>query len=363
MRKLFPLSAAVALVGCAVSFAQEAEIGAAKPRFAVLPPKFEAAPDLAEAGTPLPTWEGSFAYKGKTYQFTMVGAAPSANSTTTIAAIIIPLKIVITKGTTTTLFSPRHVLPNGKTVLENTIASPIFDSTTDYILGDVDLGATQYLDAYMRGNFWGAAGHPDYHLLLSGPMVRDLQTLSPPAHLGQAATVLGVKAAVVDVTWFETQLMNLLKSLKIPQSTLPIFLTYDTYLTDGGLVGCCIGGYHSYAVFSYGSIAYATATYVDKPGGFAQDVSALSHEVAEWAADPATNNPTPCGAGQVLEVGDPEEGYPNYGAFPYAVNGFSYNLQDLVFLPYFGAPATRSVNGWMTFQDNPFGLTVCSAGG
>jgi len=73
---------------------------------------------------------------------------------------------------------------------------------------------------------------------------------------------------------------------------------------------------------------------------------------------PNTNsNQTPCG---ILEVGDPLEGEANYGGFPDALNGFTYNLQDLVFLPYFGAPTSTSVNGWLSFHDAA--LTVCSNG-
>jgi len=63
--------------------------------------------------------------------------------------------------------------------------------------------------------------------------------------------------------------------------------------------------------------------------------------------------PSQCGAGAILEVGDPEEGFTNYGAFPYALSGFSYNLQDLVFLPYFGAPTTTSVNGLAQLPEQP----------
>jgi hypothetical protein len=66
---------------------------------------------------------------------------------------------------------------------------------------------------------------------------------------------------------------------------------------------------------------------------------ALSHEVGEWADDPLVvninGNNTPCG---ILEVGGPLENNPNFGGFPYTANGFTYNLQDLVTLPYFGAP-------------------------
>jgi hypothetical protein len=78
----------LALVGCSVAFAQdEVEGGNAKPRYVVLPATVEGTPSLA-AGTPLPTWNGSFVYLGHTYNYNMVGTAPSTNSTTTIQAVI-----------------------------------------------------------------------------------------------------------------------------------------------------------------------------------------------------------------------------------------------------------------------------------
>ena len=145
--------------------------------------------------------------------------------------------------------------------------------------------------------------------------------------------------------------------MNLPANVLPIFLTTNTYLTDGG---CCIGGYHSAFTNTNGTITYMHASYITKAGDFAQDVSAMSHEIGEWADDPLINNNVACG---VLENGDPEEGFVNYGGFPYTVNGFTYNLQDLVFLPYFGAPASTTVHGWLSFQGNPFSLTTCSNGG
>jgi hypothetical protein len=45
---------------------------------------------------------------------------------------------------------------------------------------------------------------------------------------------------------------------------------------------------------------------------------------------------------------------------PYVLNGFTYNLQDLVTLPYFGAPTSTSVNNWLSFQGESLG--VCSKG-
>jgi len=332
----------------------------AKGMYTVLPAKLRS--DLAFAPlVALPTWNGSFTYQGTNYGYNMVGSAPSTNTSTTISAVIIPVKIVIAgrRGTKTT-YDPAHILTNGNSVTTNTVQSPIFDSTTTYVQGGVNVGTTQYIDAYQRANFWGTVQtNPNSHLLLGGPTVAAEQTLSPSRSFGTTGSVFGFTAGLVDINWFDAQLPGIMTKLGIQPNQLPIFLTYDVYLTQGG--GCCIGGYHS----SEGSIsnpqAYSHATYVDHVGTFAQDVSALSHEVGEWADDPlvvnVNGNNTPCG---ILENGDPLENNPNFGAFHYVLHGFTYNLQDLVTLPYFGAPASTSVNGFKTFQGQS--LTVCQNG-
>ena len=329
-------------------------------KFATLPPRLRY--DVTPPQAALATWNGSFTYHGHNYKYNMVGTAPSSNATTTIPVYIIPLKIVITSTTGTKVkFDPKHMLPNGNTVTQNTVVSPIFDSTTTYTQGGVDVGTTQYIDAYQRANFWGTVQtNPNYHLLLGGPTVLAEQTLAPPASRGTTGSPLGFKVGLVDIDWFDAHVQKLIsKFTQIQPNSLPIFLTYDVYLTEFG--SCCIGGYHS----SEGSIAapqaYAQFSYIDRVGQFAQDVSALSHEVGEWADDPlvvtVNGNNTPCGA---LENGDPLEGNVNYGGFPYVLNGFTYNLQDLVTLPYFGAPQATSLNRFFTFQGER--LTVCQNG-
>lgn len=346
--------AALSLTGLALAQDDDVDTTPGTPRFVTLPPK--PSTDIVRPATVLPTWNGSFTSGATTYTYNMVGTAPSSNATTTIPVYIIPIKVVITYQTSKkAAFDPSHVLTNGKTVTQNTVASPIFDATTTYVQGGVNVGTTQYIDAFQRANFWGTvSSNPNYHLLLGGPTVLAEQTLSPPARYGKLGKPFGFVAGEVNINWFDAELQSIMKKFtQIQPNTLPIFLTYDVYLTQGG---CCIGGYHS----SVGAQAYSHATYVDVAGQFAQDVSALSHEAGEWADDPLVNNAgnnTPCG---ILEVGDPLEGNPNYGGYPYTVGGFLYNLQDLTTLPYFGAPATTSVKGFFTFQGET--LTVCQNG-
>ncbi|HZR55977.1 MAG TPA: hypothetical protein VFA74_03820 [Terriglobales bacterium] len=325
-----------------------------------LPPRLRY--DVLTPAAALTTWNGSFTYQGTNYGYNMVGTAPSGNSSTTVTAYIIPIKVVITsRSGTKTTFDPAHVLSNGNSVTTNTVTSPIFDSSTTYTQGGVNVGTTQYIDAYQRANFWGTVKtHTNYHVLLGGPTVLAEQTLSPPSSSGKTGSPFGFTAGLVDINWFDAQLQTIIsKFSQITPNAFPIFLTYDVYLTQSG--SCCIGGYHS----SEGSIsnpqAYAHATYVDHVGQFAQDVSALSHEVGEWVDDPlvvnVNGNNTPCG---ILENGDPLEGNANFGGFHYTLHNFTYNLQDLVTLPYFGAPTSTSVNGWLSFQDES--LSVCSNG-
>jgi len=355
-------TAALCLLTClglaGSTLGQDSQSAEPRGRYVMLPAHLRT--DVIAPPASLQSWNGSFTYGSTNYSYNMVGAAPSTNTTATVTTYIIPVKIVITaRNGSKTTYDPSHVLSNGNTVTTNTLTSPIFDSTTTYTQGGVNVGTTQYIDAFQRANFWGTVQtKTNSHLLLSATVLAE-QTLSPSRTYGKTGSVFGFTAAEVDINWFDSQIPGLISKLGIAPNQFPIFLLYDTYLTQGG--GCCIGGYHS----SEGSVSnpqsYAEATYVDHVGAFSQDVSALSHEVGEWADDPLTvnfnGNNTPCG---ILEVGDPEEGFSNYGAHAYVLHGFTYNLQDLVTLPYFGAPTSTSVNGWLSFQGASLG--VCSNG-
>jgi hypothetical protein len=357
------LLAALTVVACTgTAFAQENDTMPAKAMYGHIAPHLRT--DIKAPATPLTTWNGSFKYQNVIYNYNMVGTAPGTGTSTTVPVFVIPVKMVYTKGTKTLAFDPlTKKLSNGQTVLNNVLASPIFNAGIDFVQGGTDLGNTQYIDAFQRGNFWGrVATHTGYHLLLGTPTVLPELTLNVPTSAGTVGTEFGIRVGLADINYFDAQLNSYISGhAQIVPNSLPIFVTYETYLTSGG---CCIGGYHSATGSIAAPQAYSHFTYINHPGIFSQDVSALSHEVGEWADDPlvvnVNGNPVQCG---ILEVGDPEEGFSNYGGFPYTLNGFTYNLQDLTFLPYFGAPTGTSVNHSLTFQGNPFGLTVCSNGG
>jgi len=333
--------------------------GGYAPKFAVIHrTHLDEAAVAARAGSLPPTWVESYTYSGKAYNETFIGTTASGGASTTVPVYIIPIKMVYS----TTSEDPTVITQNGVSIIQNVVNSPVFASSVTYTQGTAALGTTQYLDAFQRGNLWGTvSSHTGYHVLLGAPTIEPVQTLTVPKKSGTTATVFGVTAIIANINWYDPAIQALITTLKIPSNALPLFITTDTYLSsNNGTSGCCIGGYHTVA--SSGQ-PYASSSYIPVSGAFAQDVGALSHEIGEWIDDPNTNNPVPskCGSGAVLEVGDPLEGNTNYGDYTYTVAGVAWHMQDLVFLPYFGAPTSTSANGWSTFQGET--IAFCSKGG
>jgi len=360
MKRSLPMAslfAALFLVTAGMASAQDMNyptLQNAKPRFAVGPAHPELAP--VQPAATLSQWYGSFTdLTGKNIHYTMVGPKPAkSNSTTTVSVLVVPVVMVYGANNGNRTFDPaNNTISNGQTIIQNILLSPLFDLGMNFTQGGKNLGTTQYIDAFQRGNFWKfvkKAAHSQYHVLLQ-PTVMPSQTIAVTPSQGQVVNnpfgsgVVGT----YDINLFDQKLQTYMKQItQVNPSVLPLFITYDVYLTSGG---CCIGGYHSSNGGPPIGQTYATATYVDSPGAFSQDVSALSHELGEWMDDPFVNNHVNCLDNSILEDGDPLEGNANYGGFPYTLNGFTYNLQSLVFLPYFGAPRATSVNNWLSFQN------------
>lgn len=352
-KKLLSVSLCVALI-MGVSYAQELQaespyIEGGRPTFTVIP-HTNVQPGEAVPAVQVPLWKTSFVYSGVTYPIEMVGTDPSAGSATTnIPMVIVPLKFVFADGTH--LSAKQTVCGDSKTAVYRVKYSPLLKSST-FTPGGTNVGTTQYIDAFQRANFWSEVStvSPNYHVKFSPVSVKTLQTINVPASEG--TTVLGPCARIgeVNISYFDNIARNLITQLGIPDSSLPVFLDYNTFWTSGG---CCILGYHG---TKSGTQSYAVAAYSD-PNIFnvpIEDIHALSHELGEWMDDPLINNAVPAWGhvGQVqgcqgnLEVGDPVTG----NAFTVTLNAFTYHPEDLVFYPWFARiqPST-SVNGWYTF--------------
>jgi hypothetical protein len=330
-----------------------------------------------EPSVQLPQWTFSWtsSFNNRAFKTVILGTDPASNNTTTSINVgIIPIKMVYGSSNGNTTFDPNATGEFGTMSTTQMIrGSLIFQSLVDYVQGGTDLGTTQYEDAYQRGNFWGGIKtNTDYHLILNASVEREM-TLTVPTSEGDVISNpwSGIPTGTADINWFDTQLQTFLtkyscgvvKEPCVSPNVLPLFVTENVYLTEGG---CCIGGYHSANSGAPGGQTYSYSTSIQQASVpvFSQDVGALAHEIGEWIMDPFTTNSSPCPSNGILEVGDPLETGPDFGDFPYTVNGFTYHPQDLVFITWFGAPAATSLDVWngsqtdvVTFQNEA--LKVC----
>jgi hypothetical protein len=348
---LASVTALVAVAATASAYAESTKYPNPRPMFARFTDGTKPGKDPASAP---PTWTFSFTYNSKTYNDVFIGTDPKKGSaTTTVPVYIIP--VALTYGSTT--YTPDQVLANGETVTQNIVSSPLLNGAIDFNVQSTDLGTTQYEDAFARASYWQyvkkkASG---YHVLLGNPTIEATTNITVPNGDGSIDNNPFGAGQVMEVSfsWFDTQAYNLVKSFAVPASALPMIVVTQVYWVSGG---CCIGGWHNFR----GGQAYSIASYQQDTGVFSQDVSAWSHELGEWLDDYTINNQEPCGG--IYEVGDPLEGEANYGAYAYkGTNGFSYNLQDLVTPPYFGAKSKLSLGKKLSLVGK-FTLGVCSRG-
>ena len=309
--------------------------------------------------TTIPHWHGQFTdlTNGLTYGYNMVGNEDPRNATagTTVVPVdIIPLRLSFEANNGFAL--------DGTSEVGLTLASPIFEradftSTPHSFGGAGPLSAgndgVQYADAVMRSQF-NKTG-TSYHLVLA-PNVLPTQSFSVPTPKGTAfINFKGVVFGTVDTGWLLTRIQEMVGQLRLDPTHLAVFLTDNVIVTDR--YGGWYLGFHSADRAAVGSGAqpvntYIYATYL-QPGLFSEvvendkDVHTLSHEVAEWAADPFVNNTIAsvywndgffAGCLGLIEVGDPAiflgfdiAGNPD----PRRYATGTWHMQDEVFLPWF----------------------------
>jgi hypothetical protein len=328
----------------------------------------------SNTGATIPMWDFNVTspLDNNVYAGTMVGRSPFDHGarTTDIPAVIVPLIVKFSDGTT---FDPTAADSNcspAGTPLNLAQNSPLF-APVDITMGGIDLGVTQYTDAFQRANFWSnvSVTGDRYHTSLSPVTVASAVTLNVPAADGAVFSTTeyggcGGIIGVMNIDWFDPTLREtIIPSLAadgVSPTSLPIFMSANVVMVSGTPTingDCCTLGYHA----AEGSPVqtYVVAEY-DTTGIFGNvaDINDVSHEVAEWMDDPTGTNPTPAWGhtGQVagcqsnLEVGDPLSN----NNFPPLVgaNGFTYHPQELAFFSWFFRQSpSGGVNGWYSDDD------------
>ena len=263
------------------------------------------------SGDTIPMWSYTVTSSrdGKTYTGTMVGASPftNPNSTTVIPTQIVPLNIHMSDGG---IFDPTAPDPclaapfTGTSDLTMFQQSPIFQNHA-YAMNGIDVGTTQYLDAFQRANFWSVVGGQAYHTLLS-PTTLSPMTVSVPPGKGHTDVVFGRppcrNAGSLDGTWFDqlvtSTLLPALAGQGVNPTTLPIFLVSEIRFYSCPLQVDCGDGYH-------GAIGSPSQTYIaasfNTVSGW--DAHTVAREVGDWMTDPLSANSTPPW-GHIGAVGD-----------------------------------------------------------
>lgn len=324
---------------------------------------------------------------GNLYQGVIVGADPSAHGAAaqvSVAAQLIPVVLkfhtigtavdlqtgAITTASGSATSDPRAVdtacfTGSANVPLKLMSQSPIFKAA-DFNFGGTDVGTTQYIDAFQRGNFWSLIDKSSYHVTLN-PVILAPLVVDVPAALGLAlntdvfapAFSLCGREGLVDIDFLDAVVVNELTRRKaINPGTFPMFMIYNTGMAFGdptNLNNCCAGGYHS--INPAGPLSFQTYSPFDfDVSGFfvpsANDTAIVSHEVGEWVNDPYVINRTPAWGhtGQVggcqgnLEVGDPLTGKEAPRIF--GKNGFTYHLQELAFFSWFFGNPSVGIHGW-----------------
>ena len=312
------------------------------------PPKHKPATQISQ-------WNGSFKdHHAITRTFTMIGPDPSKDNTTTV----IPFQVVPVIFTYAAFgnqkFNPlKDHYDNGQKVMDNFLGSPLVQSTVSFKSGGEKMGKTQYINAYQRANFWlrNVKRKTGYNVVLGDPEM--LPAMKITVQSGQGVVQQNPFGTIDTGTYgfgaMDVQINNYIEAHnEVTPDKFVFFVSDNVFLVSGG---CCIGGYHTATAPQPGGQTYGYTTLVTEQhtGQFSQDVSAASHEIGEWMDDPFTNNRVGCNDNSILENGDPLVKPPNYGGIPYTVDGFTYNLQNLVNIAYFGSP-DWSVNKQRDFQ-------------
>lgn len=276
----------------------------------------------------IPFWESSFQFGGSTFDTRLVGTNPARGAKTTlIANTIVPMRLAFADGNSL----------DAQNDVKSLTASPI------YVNAIFPSGTTQYADAVLRAELWGALQGSNYHVLLNSPTVAADYLLTVPATdgfttMGEHGQITGI----VDFNWFvKTVQPSVIAQLGIPPTSLTIFLTHNVRLKRPGNTCCFHGNHSAFTVRGPNGRDQFTTVWA---GAGQRDVDTMSHEINEWVNDPFNDNIVPSwripginDCNELLEVGDPLVGV------KFKAGG--YALQDVAYVEWFSRQAPSMALG------------------
>lgn len=331
-------------------------------------PRFEFASKLSDSAalalreqrlSSVPHFSGSFAFEGKTFPYTIVGASPQAGGTTRIPTQIIPVSLLF-DGYADGNGDP--VVLDASPMIGKVRNSPNFNSAV------YQTGFTQFSDAVQRAQFYGSMAQ-DWHTLLDAPQVLKAVNVVVPRGLARVYRnpSTGAVFAIVDSAFFISQLNTIVQMADLRTDALAILLTNNVLLSpEAGVKHCCVLGFHT--AFDAGeqasmrqvqTLVWASWTDQGILGTSLGDVTAMSHEIAEWMNDPFGSNFVPpweyavpsLGCQATLETADPVAALPN-STYPVNIEGFTYHPQTQVLLSWFTRQPSDAVDGAYSFPDS-----------
>ena len=291
-----------------------------------------------------------------------VGNPPQMGRTTTIHAPVVPVSIELDDVNGNVLVvNGQSMISDATKFVAPVMGSPVF-SNFSYSSGTEP---TQFSDSIQRAEYFNRM-KPNWHTLLGGDPQANLtmhikQSANCPtgAHFAGCNYVFALNSdgsccAFILVndnfpdfvfdTGFGNEVVDAIINNVITTKDISTFLFPNVYLYFGDTTQCCVLGYHTYFLESGVTpeprwvLNYSSWISPGLFGGGFEDVTAVSHEIAETYNDPFVvsdnvHNLTPFwlapngNCGDALETGDVIEGLSN-AIFPITLNGFTYHPQN-----------------------------------
>jgi hypothetical protein len=335
----------------------------------------------------VPNFSRSFTFGGTTFPYTMVGNDPSLGHVTTIPTklVAVSLRLLNADGTVfDTVDAGEFVQP--------ALNSPNFQRFKYEHDGSAGIPGepTQFSDAIQRAEF-ASSMTPNWHTELS-PSVVDSITITVPKFVLVRSRGVVVQAInyqtglaadghrfVLMLNLFFNQQLGVIVNNEIDAGNfttdsfnlplLPNTFLFNFNPNNPGQRGsCCVLGFHTY--FTDGAVPESRwitqfASWISPGifGGGFEDVTAISHEIAETFNDPFVNNVTPrwqfpgepgvCQGN--LETGDPVEVLAN-ATFPVTLKNkgvsTTYHPQTEALLQWFAETVpSDAVHGAYSYPD------------